>query len=131
MHILGRASLCVYGILFFIIYSNICFLENFPDGRRKGREIKMVSVLKKMLEQQDTVFCSRHFVDEYNILCYHINGLFFMHGLPRSKVFVPDMLFRKQHLGECLLSINRKTSKIKRRFLVSFFCCPKTKCEVC
>ena len=30
-----------------------------------------------------------------------------MHGLPRSKVFVPDMLFREQHLGEGLLSIGR------------------------
>ena len=61
----------------------------------------MVNVLEKMLKQQDTVFYSRYFVDEYNILCYHINGLFFMHGLPRSKVF------REQHLGEGLLSIGR------------------------
>lgn len=106
--------------LIFIIYSNICFFENFPDGRRKGREIKMVNVLEKMLKQQDTVFYSRYFVDEYNILCYHINGLFFMHGLPRSKVFcsgyaVPGATFRRRPF------INRKTSKIKRRFLVSFF----------
>lgn len=106
--------------LIFIIYSNICFFENFPDERRKGREIKMVNVLEKMLKQQDTVFYSRYFVDEYNILCYHINGLFFMHGLPRSKVFcsgyaVPGATFRRRPF------INRKTSKIKRRFLVSFF----------
>ena len=106
--------------LIFIIYSNICFFENFPDGRRKGREIKMVNVLEKMLKQQDTVFYSRYFVDEYNILCYHINGLFFMHGLSRSKVFcsgyaVPGATFRRRPF------INRKTSKIKRRFLVSFF----------
>ena len=90
----------------------------------------MVSVLEKMMKQQDVVFHSLYFVDEYNILCYHINGLFLCMVCHAVKFFVPDMLFRKQHLGECLLSINRKTSKIKRRFLVSFFCCPKTKCEV-
>ena len=89
----------------------------------------MVNVLEKMLKQQDTVFYSRYFVDEYNILCYHINGLFFMHGLPRSKVFcsgyaVPGATFRRRPF------INRKTSKIKRRFLVSFFVVQKTKCEV-
>ena len=43
-----------------------------------------------------------------------------MHGLPRSKVFcsgyaVPGATFRRRPF------INRKTSKIKRRFLVSFF----------
>ena len=80
----------------------------------------MVSVLEKMMKQQDVVFHSLHFVDEYNILCYHINGLFFMHGLPRSKVFcsgyaVPGATFRRRPF------IDRKTSKIKRRFLVSFF----------
>ena len=80
----------------------------------------MVSVLEKMMKQQDVVFYSLYFVDEYNILCYHINGLFFMHGLPRSKVFcsgyaVPGATFRRRPF------INRKTSKIKRRFLVSFF----------
>ena len=80
----------------------------------------MVNVLEKMIKQQDTVFYSRYFVDEYNMLCYHINGLFFMHGLPRSKVFcsgyaVPGVTFRRRPF------INRKTSKIKRRFLVSFF----------
>ena len=80
----------------------------------------MVSVLEKMMKQQDVVFHSLYFVDEYNILCYHINGLFFMHGLPRSKVFcsgyaVPGATFRRRPF------INRKTSKIKRRFLVSFF----------
>ena len=51
-----------------------------------------------------------------------------MHGLPRSKVFVPDMLFREQHLGEGLLSIGRH-QKSKEDFGV-FFCCPKTKCGV-
>ena len=60
-----------------------------------------------MMQQQDVVFHLLFFIDECNILCYHINGLFFMHGLPRSKVFVPDMLFREQHLGEGLLSIGR------------------------
>ena len=84
----------------------------------------MVSVLEKMMKQQDVVFHSLHFVDEYNILCYHINGLFFMHGLPRSKVFcsgyaVPGATFRRRPF------INRKTSKIKRRFLVSFFVAQK------
>ena len=69
----------------------------------------MVNVLEKMLKQQDTVFYSRYFVDEYNILCYHINGLFFMHGLPRSKVFcsgyaVPGATFRRRPF------INRKQS---------------------
>ena len=73
-----------------------------------------------MIKQQDTVFRLRYSVDEHNILCYHINGLFFMHGLPRSKVFcsgyaVPGATFRRRPF------INRKTSKIKRRFLVSFF----------
>ena len=73
-----------------------------------------------MMQQQDVVFHLLFFVDEYNILCYHINGLFFMHGLPRSKVFcsgyaVPGATFRRRPF------INRKTSKIKRRFLVSFF----------
>ena len=73
-----------------------------------------------MIKQQDTVFRLRYSVDECNILCYHINGLFFMHGLPRSKVFcsgyaVPGATFRRRPF------INRKTSKIKRRFLVSFF----------
>lgn len=90
----------------------------------------MVSLLEKMMKQQDVVFHSLYFVDEYNILCYHINGLFFMHGLPRRIVFcsgyaVPGATFWRRPF------INRKTSKIKRRFLVSFFCCPKTKCEVC
>lgn len=80
----------------------------------------MVSVLEKKIGYQDMVFRSLYFVDEYNILCYHINGLFFMHGLPRSKVFcsgyaVPGATFRRRPF------INRKTSKIKRRFLVSFF----------
>lgn len=74
-----------------------------------------------MIKQQDTVFRLRYSVDEHNILCYHINGLFLCMVCHAVKFFVPDMLFRKQHLGECLLSINRKTSKIKRRFLVSFF----------
>lgn len=79
----------------------------------------MVSLLEKMTKQQDVVFHSLYFVDEYNILCYHINGLFFMHGLPRSKVFcsgsdIPGATFRRGPF------INRKTSKIKRRFLVSF-----------
>lgn len=74
-----------------------------------------------MTKQQDTVFRLRYSVDEHNILCYHINGLFLCMVCHAVKFFVPDMLFRKQHLGECLLSINRKTSKIKRRFLVSFF----------
>ena len=60
-----------------------------------------------MMQQQDVVFHLLFFIDECNILYYHINGLFFMHGLPRSKVFVPDMLFREQHLGEGLLSIGR------------------------
>ena len=73
-----------------------------------------------MIKQQDTVFRLRYSVDECNILCYHINGLFFMHGLPGSKVFcsgyaVPGATFRRRPF------INRKTSKIKRRFLVSFF----------
>ena len=73
-----------------------------------------------MMQQQDMVFRLLYFIDEYNILCYHINGLFFMHGLPRSKVFcsgyaVPGATFRRRPF------INRKTSKIKRRFLVSFF----------
>lgn len=73
-----------------------------------------------MMQQQDVVLHLLYFVDECNILCYHINGLFFMHGLPRSKVFcsgyaVPGATFRRRPF------INRKTSKIKRRFLVSFF----------
>ena len=73
-----------------------------------------------MMQQQDMVFRLLYFIDEFNILCYHINGLFFMHGLPRSKVFcsgyaVPGATFRRRPF------INRKTSKIKRRFLVSFF----------
>ena len=73
-----------------------------------------------MAEQQDIAFYALYFIDEFNILCYHINGLFFMHGLPRSKVFcsgyaVPGATFRRRPF------INRKTSKIKRRFLVSFF----------
>lgn len=73
-----------------------------------------------MIQQQDMVFRLLYFIDEFNILCYHINGLFFMHGLPRSKVFcsgyaVPGATFRRRPF------INRKTSKIKRRFLVSFF----------
>ena len=73
-----------------------------------------------MMQQQDVVFHLLYFIDEFNILCYHINGLFFMHGLPRSKVFcsgyaVPGATFRLRPF------INRKTSKIKRRFLVSFF----------
>ena len=47
-----------------------------------------------------------------------------MHGLPRSKVFcsgyaVPGATFRRRPF------INRKTSKIKRRFLVSFFVAQK------
>lgn len=72
------------------------------------------------MQQQDVVFHLLYFIDEFNILCYHINGLFFMHGLPRSKVFcfgyaVPGATFRLRPF------INRKTSKIKRRFLVSFF----------
>lgn len=80
----------------------------------------MVSVLEKMMQQQEAVFHLLYFIDEHNILCYHINGLFFMHGLPRSKVFcsgyaVPGATFRRKPF------INRKTSKIKRRFLVSFF----------
>lgn len=77
-----------------------------------------------MMQQQDVVFHLLFFIDECNILCYHINGLFFMHGLPRSKVFcsgyaVPGATFRRRPF------INRKTSKIKRRFLVSFFVAQK------
>lgn len=53
-----------------------------------------------MMQQQDMVFRLLYFIDEFNILCYHINGLFFMHGLPRSKVFcsgyaVPEATFRR------------------------------------
>ena len=60
-----------------------------------------------MMQQQDVVFHLLFFIDECNILCYHINGLFFMHGLPRSKVFcsgyaVPGATFRRR-----LLSIGR------------------------
>ena len=73
-----------------------------------------------MMQQQDVVFHLLFFIDECNILCYHINGLFFMHGLPRSKVFVPDMLFREQHLGEGLLSIGRH-QKSKEDFWCLFF----------
>jgi hypothetical protein len=47
-----------------------------------------------------------------------------------AKFFVPDMLFREQHLGEGLLSIGRH-QKSKEDFWCLFFCCPKTKCEVC
>lgn len=85
----------------------------------------MVNVLEKMLKQQDTVFYSRYFVDEYNILCYHINGLFFMHGLPRSKVFcsgyaVPGATFRRRPF------INREDIKNQKKIFGVFFCCPKT-----
>ena len=45
------------------------------------------------------------------------------------KFFVPDMLFREQHLGEGLLSIGRH-QKSKEDFWC-LFCCPKTKCEAC
>jgi len=60
-----------------------------------------------MMQQQDMVFHLLYFIDEFNILCYHINGLFLCMVCHAVKFFVPDMLFREQHLGEGLLSIGR------------------------
>ena len=62
-----------------------------------------------MLKQQDTVFYSRYFVDEYNILCYHINGLFFMHGLPRSKVFCSGYEYAKNSAKVILCNKHKVT----------------------
>ncbi len=86
-------------------------------------EIKMVSALKNDVTLSEYGVYLLYLLMNAIYCVTPYKWIIFMHGLPRSKVFVPDMLFRSKYLGECLLSI--EDIKNQKKIFWYLFCCPK------